>query len=125
MKKIYKLIKLTFFSVKDKININNRKNCFEIFGFDFIIDKNLDAYLLEVNTNPGLEESSPLISVLLPRMIDDALRLTIDDIYETKYANFEVGAEYVSSFPVDGYANNENMWEMVTDYSDFNDNFSI
>jgi hypothetical protein len=125
MKKIYKLIKITFFSVKDKINKYNKKFCFEIFGFDFIVDKNLEMYLLEVNTNPGMEESSPLISVLLPRMIDDALRLTIDDLYETKYSNIEPGDEYVSSFPVDGYDNYENMWELVTDFSDFNENLSI
>ena len=125
MKKIYKLIKLTFFSVKDKINSNGRKNCFEIFGFDFIIDVNLQVYLLEVNTNPGLEDSSPLIGGFLPRMIDDALRLTIDDIWETKYTHVEDGAEYNSMFPVEGYANNENMWEMITDFRDFNDTISL
>lgn len=85
----------------------------------------MQIYLLEVNTNPGLEVSSPLISVLLPRMIDDALRLTIDDLYETKYSDIEPGDEYVSSFPVDGYDNCDNMWELVTDFSDFNENFSI
>lgn len=125
MKKVYNLIKITFFSVKHSINSNRRKNCFEIFGFDFILDANLQAYLLEVNTNPGLEESSPLIGVFLPRMIDDALRLTIDDVWETKYTHVEDGAEYNSLFPVEGYANNENMWEMITDFSDYNDHISL
>jgi len=125
LKKVYNLIKITFFSVKHSINSNRRKNCFEIFGFDFILDANLQAYLLEVNTNPGLEESSPLIGVFLPRMIDDALRLTIDDVWETKYTHVEDGAEYNSLFPVEGYANNENMWEMITDFSDYNDHISL
>ena len=30
--------------------------------------------------NPGLEISSPLISKLVPRMVDDALKLTIKNI---------------------------------------------
>ena len=38
-----------------------------------------------VNTNPGLEESSPWIKLIVPRMLDDALRLTIDHLFETKY----------------------------------------
>jgi hypothetical protein len=123
------LIKLTFHSVRENINSNNRKYCFELFGFDFIIDKNLDVFLLEVNTNPGLEESSPLIKNLLPRMIDDALRLTIDDVFETKYNHYQdLGKEnsnprnsYISPYPVERYSDSENMWELVTDFSDYND----
>ena len=33
-------IKLTLKSVKYKINANRRKYCFELFGYDFIIDAN-------------------------------------------------------------------------------------
>lgn len=121
--KIKNLIKLVFHSVKFKINENNRKYCFEIYGLDFILDKNFDVFLLEVNTNPGLEESSALIKKLLPRMIDDALRLTIDNLFETKYSDevdrFKVF--YSSPFDVDGYASSENLWELVTDFSDYYD----
>ena len=44
-----------------------------------------NIYLIEINTNPGLEESSPWIKVIVPRMLDDALRLTLDQIFEPKY----------------------------------------
>jgi hypothetical protein len=86
MEKIKEIIDITFRAVSQKINGNERKNCFEIFGYDFIMDIDYNVFLLEVNTNPGLEESSPLIKMLVPRMLDDALRLTIDDLYETKYS---------------------------------------
>ena len=49
------------------------KYCFEIFGYDFILDENLKSWLIEVNTNPCIEESSGLLKALIPRMIDDAL----------------------------------------------------
>jgi len=100
-------VRITGGAAKGKINILSRKYCFEIFGYDFIIDENYQPYLLEINTNPGLEISSPLIEELLPRMIDDALKLTIDKEYTKsyKYANEE------SKFPVTDYNNNENMWE--------------
>ena len=48
-------------SVKKKLNAENRKYCFEIFGYDFIMDSDLNIWLIEVNTNPCLEESSPLL----------------------------------------------------------------
>ena len=56
-------------AVKKKININNRQSCFEIFGYDFILDTEFNLWLIEVNTNPCIEESSPLLEKLIPRMI--------------------------------------------------------
>ena len=102
---IIKIIGITANIAKNKINGFNRRNCFEIFGYDFILDKDYNPFLLEINTNPGYEESSPLIKMLVPRMIDDALRLTIDKTFERndKYKN-------ISLFPVDDYRDEENMW---------------
>lgn len=56
-------------SIKNKINQCDRKYCFEIFGYDFVIDNSLNPWLIEVNTNPCLEESSPLLQQLIPRML--------------------------------------------------------
>jgi D-alanine-D-alanine ligase-like ATP-grasp enzyme len=53
-------------SVSTTINKNNRSLCFEIFGFDFIIDESQSLWLIEVNTNPCIEESSPLLKMLIP-----------------------------------------------------------
>ena len=104
---IIKIIGLTSKAVKNKINIMNRKNCFEIFGYDFILDSNFKPFLLEINTNPGLEESSPLIKMLVPRMIDDALRLTIDKSFDS---NNNDDKKSCSKIKVDGYSDEENMW---------------
>ena len=71
----------TIKSCINKINKLERKICFEIFGYDFIIDENYVPFLLEINTNPGLEISSPLIEMLIHRMIDDAFKLTIDQVF--------------------------------------------
>ena len=40
-------IKLTLKSVKYKINANKRKYCFELFGYDFIIDANFYVNYLD------------------------------------------------------------------------------
>ena len=103
--KIVYIIRLAVGSGKSNLNHLNRTNCFEIFGCDFILDQKFKPYLLEINLNPGLEISSPLISKLVPRMVDDALKLTIDAKY---YKNKD---ENSSKYHVDGYDDNENMWE--------------
>ena len=85
MNKIKEIIILTMRAGKDKINKNNRNYQFEIFGYDFMLDIDFNVFLIEINTNPGLEESSPWIKIIIPRMLDDALRLTIDQLFDPKY----------------------------------------
>jgi len=55
------IIETTMMSVRQKINKNNRKFCMEIFGYDFMVDAELRPWLIEVNTNPCLEESNALL----------------------------------------------------------------
>lgn len=55
------IIEATMMSVRQKINKNNRRFCTEIFGYDFMVDSNLRPWLIEVNTNPCLEESNQLL----------------------------------------------------------------
>ena len=52
------IIEMTLASVRLALNKNNRKFCFEIYGYDFLIDRHLTPWLIEVNTNPCLEESN-------------------------------------------------------------------
>ena len=128
--KIKEIIKFTFESVKNKINPMERKYCFEIFGFDFMLDCNFQPFLIEVNSNPGLEESSPLIKMLIPRMLDDALRLTLDKEFETIYDfkfegnnSLNNSKAYHSPFHVEGFSDEENMFKLICDLNDDNNNF--
>ena len=102
MSQVKYIVELSMKSVKDKINPNKSNYCFEIFGFDFMMDINLNVYLLEINTNPGIEISSPWIKYIIPRMIDDALRLTIDDIFPPKY---QFDKNVISEIKYEDYSN--------------------
>ena len=115
--KFTEIVKLTALSVKNKINMNNSSYCFEIFGYDFMMDEEKNVYLIEINTNPGLEISSDIIAELIPRMIDDALLLTVDELFPTEYSDecLNENKQYKSKFHVNGYKDEENMWEFVCD----------
>jgi hypothetical protein len=119
LNKIKNIVGISMKAVKKKININNIKGSFEIFGYDFMFDVDLNPYLIEINTNPGLEISSPLISKLVPRMIDDALRLTIDVVFGTIYSSDRYGKDgYISPFHVNGYLDSENLFDLVVDLNE-------
>ena len=72
------VITKTIDSVKRKIDPSKRKGTFEILGYDFMVDYDLSVWLIECNTNPCLDESSKILKMLLPRMLDDAFKLSID-----------------------------------------------
>jgi len=78
---MHEVILKTFNAVRRTIDPNRRKHCFELFGYDFILDEDFNSWLIEVNTNPCLEESSDLLKRLLPRMIEDMFRLTVDVVF--------------------------------------------
>ena len=65
-KKIEDIIIKTLISAENVINnatemfVPYNNNCFELLGFDVLIDDNLEPWLLEVNLSPSLNCDSPL-----------------------------------------------------------------
>ena len=53
----------------------NSSNCFDLFGFDILIDANLKPWLLEVNLSPSLATDSPLDFHIKSNLIIDTLNL--------------------------------------------------
>ena len=74
----------TFNAVRKQLDPLRRQHSFELFGYDFILDQEFNLWLIEVNTNPCLEESSKLLEMLLPRMIEDMMQITIDTVFPQK-----------------------------------------
>ena len=109
------LIKISFKSVSQKIYKTSEVLCFELFGYDFIIDNEFKPWILEINNNPGLGISSPVIKKIIPRMLDDAFRLTLDKVFDTRYDEscFDENGKYKSRFPIEGYQDDENIFEFL------------
>ena len=60
---------------------SRRQNSFEIFGYDFMLDEDLKPWLIEVNTNPCLELSSPYLARLIPAMVENSLKIAVDPVF--------------------------------------------
>ena len=45
-----------------------------MFGLDFMIDIDLKAWLIEINTNPDITTTSPVLTKIIPNMVDNALK---------------------------------------------------
>lgn len=71
----------TFLSIKKQLN-NRRENSFELLGYDFLIDEDFRVWLIEVNSNPYIGIPNDYIKNLLPKMIDDMIKLTVDPIFQ-------------------------------------------
>mmetsp|Transcript_17510 Transcript_17510/g.16730 ORF Transcript_17510/g.16730 Transcript_17510/m.16730 type:complete len:157 (+) Transcript_17510:3427-3897(+) len=71
----------TFRATYDKIDPMRLHNSFELFGYDFMLDEQFKIYLIEVNTNPCLEMSCPLLARIIPEVLDNVFRIVLDPVY--------------------------------------------
>lgn len=55
--------------------VPHRNNCFELLGFDILIDSNLNPWLLEVNLSPSLSCDSLLDQQIKASLIADLFNL--------------------------------------------------
>ena len=46
-----------------------------------MIDEDFNVWLIEVNTNPSLEMSCPLLARIIPNMIENAMKTAVDPIF--------------------------------------------
>jgi tubulin polyglutamylase TTLL5 len=53
----------------------HRNNCFEVFGYDILLDSELKPWLLEVNLSPSLACESPLDTTIKANLIADTFTL--------------------------------------------------
>lgn len=60
------------------MNPNKRKQCFELFGFDFLLDEDFRIWLIEINSNPYLGTPNKDMVQLVPRMVNQMLEIVLD-----------------------------------------------
>lgn len=78
--KIYDVIIKSLLSVDSVVFQNlkklpNRNNCFELLGYDILIDSELKPWLMEVNLSPSLATDSPLDVKIKSNLLVDTFNL--------------------------------------------------
>ena len=71
-----------YLSAKNSMNPLKRKNSFEFFGFDFMIDEDFRVWLIEVNTNPYIGIHNDSMKDLLPSMLSGLFKIVLDPVFE-------------------------------------------
>lgn len=62
----------------------NKSACFEVFGFDILLDAKLKPWLLEVNVCPSLSSSSPMDKQIKTLLLSDSLYLVGFHLFDRK-----------------------------------------
>jgi tubulin polyglutamylase TTLL4 len=65
-------------------NVKHRNQCYEIYGFDVLIDNNLRPWLLEVNVLPSLSSSSPFDKHVKSMLLSDTMHLIGFTIFDRR-----------------------------------------
>ena len=72
---------VTFKACSESIAKESREIGYELLGLDFMVDTDLNVYLIEVNTNPCLSTLTASQDNLIKKLVDDVLKLTVDPIF--------------------------------------------
>ena len=60
-------------------SIINDRHCFELYGYDVLIDDNLKPWLVEVNASPSLSTTTPTDRMMKHAVLNDAFRIIESD----------------------------------------------
>ena len=67
-----------FLAAASDLNPTKREHCFELMGFDFLIDEDFRVWLIEVNTNPYFGVVNSAMPNFIDNLVDDTFKLTLD-----------------------------------------------
>lgn len=58
--------------------MHGRKGSFEQLGYDMMIDENLNPWLIEVNSSPAMDYSTPITRRLVKMVMEDIVKVVVD-----------------------------------------------
>jgi hypothetical protein len=58
--------------------IDHRKNSWELYGFDYMVDSDFNAWLIEINSSPACDYSTKVTESYVQRALVELLSVTLD-----------------------------------------------
>lgn len=77
--KIKNIVKWSLESAQDMIE--GRKLSSELFGYDVMLDENLNPWLIEINSSPAMDYSTPVTKRLVKEVMEDCIKVLVDYNY--------------------------------------------
>lgn len=68
-----------------------KKGCFELFGFDLMIDDDFNMWLIEVNSSPAMDYSTPVTERLVKLVLEDTIKVVVDYASARKKSKVDTG----------------------------------
>eukprot|EP00826_Nyctotherus_ovalis_P036353 TRINITY_DN3214_c0_g1_i2.p1 TRINITY_DN3214_c0_g1~~TRINITY_DN3214_c0_g1_i2.p1 ORF type:complete len:671 (+),score=171.15 TRINITY_DN3214_c0_g1_i2:298-2310(+) len=75
-KRIYGIIVKSVKATQDVVV--QREQCFEVFGYDIMIDETLNPWLIEVNCSPAVDYSTEVTKRLVKLGLEDTIKVVVD-----------------------------------------------
>ena len=73
--KIKEIMRLIFLQIKDKLD--RTFGTFELLGWDFLLDEDLNPYLIEININPALFTDTSTQKLIIPKLVSDTVKIAL------------------------------------------------
>ncbi|CAG2058712.1 unnamed protein product, partial [Timema podura] len=71
--------------------MDRRKNCFELFGADFMLDEHLTPWLIEINSCPAMCESTSVTARMCSQCLEDVIKGCEAWVCQEKHKSKDLG----------------------------------
>ena len=68
-----------------------KQGCFELFGFDVMVDEDLNMWLIEVNSSPAMDYSTSVTERLVKIVLEDSIKVIVDYASAKKKSKVDTG----------------------------------
>jgi tubulin monoglycylase TTLL3/8 len=68
-----------------------KPGCFELFGFDLMIDDEFNSWLIEVNSSPAMDYSTTVTERLVKMVLEDTVKVVVDYAGAKKKSKVDTG----------------------------------
>jgi len=76
IQKLREIVVATIVATQDQVH--GRRKSFELIGYDFMIDDQLNPWLIEVNSSPSMDYSTSVTRKLVKMVLEDTVKVMID-----------------------------------------------
>lgn len=69
----------------------DKNKCWEVYGFDIMIDENYHPWLIEINSSPACDYSTPVTEAFVKKALPDILKVVLDNGYDNQQCPIDTG----------------------------------